>query len=208
MLSRPDRAIPTWTTPSLSREELHELVQRAAAGDATARNALFRRLHPWVVRQARRWRVPEQDREDIVQEVFLQFHKRLDRAEMDAARLPGWLCYCIRHRLIDHFRQRQRRFSVELPADFPANVCEPVLAIEGDEEREALWRVIEQLNQGYQEVLRLRLGQGLSMREIATELDIPRNTVGTRLHAARRVLLRKMLENGTRPGQEKLTPAA
>jgi RNA polymerase sigma-70 factor (ECF subfamily) len=69
---------------------------------------LYRRFHDELLAFVRR-RVPgEEDAEEVVQQVFLQIHRRLQAA--DEPRHPrGWVYQVTRNALVDHFRRRVDR---------------------------------------------------------------------------------------------------
>ncbi|HUQ03643.1 MAG TPA: sigma-70 family RNA polymerase sigma factor [Kofleriaceae bacterium] len=94
------------TAPSAA--ELDALVARAAAGDQIAFAALYRlhaaSIHGLITRLVG----PGSEREDLLQEVFVRFHRALPSYRREAA--PATFLHGITVRVaIDHLRARRRR---------------------------------------------------------------------------------------------------
>jgi RNA polymerase sigma-70 factor (ECF subfamily) len=62
----------------------------------------------------------------------------------------------------------------------------PVDFIEKGEEQVKIWRVLEQLNPEFREILMMKYLQGASYEEISQVIGIPRGTVMSRLYYARK----------------------
>lgn len=157
------------------------------------------RLHALAMRVLRD---PEQAR-DAVQEAFLKAYTNLDRFEGRSSfytwiyRLAMNLCLDLKRR--DH---SARRYDTPEPGDLeriatvesrPADQQHwrdheeaPDEAVSRGELRERVARAIASLPAASRETLVLREVEGLSYTEIAEALDIPRGTVMSRLHYARR----------------------
>jgi RNA polymerase sigma-70 factor (ECF subfamily) len=181
----------------------HDVVARARDGDQEAFRVLVERyqgrLHSLALRVLRD---PEQAR-DAVQEAFLKAYTSLDRFEGRSSfytwlyRLAMNLCLDLKRR--DH---SDRRLETPEPADLervatvesrPADQRHwrdhedaPDEAVSRAELREQVARAIATLPEASRETLILREIEGLSYTEIAEALDIPRGTVMSRLHYARR----------------------
>ena len=145
---------------------------------------------------------PEQAR-DAVQDAFLKAYTNLDRFEGRSSfytwlyRLAMNLCLDLRRR--DHSSRRvetpelgdlERIATLDSrPADhqhWRGHEEAPDEAASRGELRERVARAIAQLPDASRETLILREVEGLSYSEIAEALDIPRGTVMSRLHYARR----------------------
>jgi RNA polymerase sigma-70 factor, ECF subfamily len=181
----------------------HDVVARARQGDQEAFRVLVERyqgrLHSLAMRVLRD---PEQAR-DAVQDAFLKAYTNLDRFEGRSSfytwlyRLAMNLCLDLKRR--DH---GERRLETPEPADLervatiearPADQQHwrdhedaPDEAVSRAELRERVARAIATLPEASRETLILREVEGLSYTEIAEALDIPRGTVMSRLHYARR----------------------
>jgi len=155
---------------------------------------------------------PEQAR-DAVQDAFLKAYTNLDRFEGRSSfytwlyRLAMNLCLDLRRR--DHSSRRvetpelgdlERIATLDSrPADhqhWRGHEEAPDEAASRGELRERVARAIAQLPDASRETLILREVEGLSYSEIAEALDIPKGTVMSRLHYARRRVQEILREAG------------
>lgn len=132
--------------------------------------------------------------EEVAQEVFLRVHRSI-RDFRGEAKLSTWL-YAITSRLcLNRLKSpgRERRAgeaALALVADAHAN---PGARLEASELEAALHRAIAELPDDGRIVVVLRDLHGLAYEEIAAALELPLNTVRSRLHRAR-MALRTRLE--------------
>ncbi len=130
----------------------------------------------YVWRSLGRLGVPEPELADAVHEVFLVLHRRWD--EIDHLRsLRPWL-YGVARRTASAFRRRNREVPTE-DVDLAAPV-DPVVA-----QRRLLWRALSTLDDDRRDVVILHDLEGYTGAEIAEQLEIPINTVHSRLRLAR-----------------------
>jgi RNA polymerase sigma-70 factor (ECF subfamily) len=124
--------------------------------------------------------------EDVAQEVWTATFDALDRIEPGA--LSAWLFRLTSNRVHDRFRRRRLReavhrwFSTSEPVD-DDNRPDRV-ALRHDAERR-VGRILARMSQKKREVFALFEIEGLSGDEIAQHLEVPVDTVWTRLHHAR-----------------------
>jgi len=136
------------------------------------------------LRQFIRHRVSDPDSaEDILQEVFLKIHGRLDGLR-DPAQLQGWLYRITRNAIIDHYRKRKE--TVEVPESLVAD--EESETGETAELKAAFLRMIYSLPEPYREALVLTEFDGLTQRELAERLNISLSGAKSRVQRARRQL--------------------
>lgn len=69
---------------------------------------------PKLSRVLRRYQIPPEDAEDLVQETFLILWQKFDEVRHP----EGWLLVTLRNRCIMYWRARRRSRTVGLPADF------------------------------------------------------------------------------------------
>ncbi len=125
--------------------------------------------------------------EDLTQEVFLVVHRRLAGFE-GRAKLTTWLFQIAWNVVGSH--QRRERVRRGLMAVF-GRAPEPVLApcpLERAEEAARLARALAALPWPQRAALLLCEVEGWSAALLAERLDVPVNTIYTRLHHARRRL--------------------
>lgn len=157
-----------------------QLVQSMAAGDTAAAEALVARYYDEILRYCR-WHAPTQAlAEDAAQETFLRFIRYAARYEA-RGKLRALLYQIARHTCIDMAR---RRYLDDAPlAEAPEVVCEDAGFAEAAS-RAALRELVATLPEAQREIVLLRFGQDLTLREIAQVTDLPLRTVQSRLRAA------------------------
>jgi RNA polymerase sigma-70 factor (ECF subfamily) len=163
---------------------LQQLIRSAARGDQRAFAELHGR-HAAMVHAILLSRLPPQDAEDQVQEVFLIAWRKLSQLE-DAALFSAWLAAIARHRAVDCWRQRRPTEPLEeaLP-DERAGAGEVAGA------RQVL-QAIQALPEAYRETLVMRLCEGMSGPEIAEVTGLEPGSVRVNLHRGMKLLREKL----------------
>lgn len=126
------------------------------------------------------------DANDLMQDTYERVVRAASREIPDNPR--AWLITVMHNLFLDQCRQKRRRprlVSIEDQAEVPEPVAEvePEWATISPAQLEA---ALAQLDPRFREVYELHCLSGASYEEIARQLNIPRNTVGTRLARARR----------------------
>ena len=127
--------------------------------------------------------VPESDREDLAQEVFLVVRKQLaDYEERGAMR--AWLV-AITRRVVADYRNRAH-VRREQPRDAPPeSAMDPRDQLEARSALERVDALLAEIAVEQRQVFVLYEVEGLTMPEIAEALGVPLQTCYSRLHAAR-----------------------
>lgn len=168
------------------------LVERARAGDRQAFRTLFLTHRAQVLRVVQRL-VPENDVEDVSQEVFLHVHRSLASFRGES-RFTTWLYRLTLNIARMHLRRQKSRPKLALSGDDEAGRLErvepttPFIHAERNERLAALARLLGALSEKKREALVLHDFEGLSAEEIARIVDAPVMTVRTRVFYARREL--------------------
>ena len=188
-----------------------QLVARLRVGDGASYEQLVRTYGGRMLAVARRLVRNEEDARDCVQEAFLQAFRNIEKFEQRAS-LGSWLHRIVANAALMKLRARARRpeQSIEdlLPqfdADGQRTAPEAELAVslellESREVREAVRRSIDQLPDGYRNVLLIRDIEGYDTEETAKLLGLTPGAVKTRLHRARtalKSLLAPVIRGGT-----------
>ncbi len=187
-----------------------ELVDRARKGDHAAFRVLVERYQDRVYGLARRiLRDPEQAR-DAVQEGFLKAYAGLARFEGRSG-FYTWLYRTVFNQCIDMKRRdrssRHEEWDDEIardvapgadaaPLPLGTELADPANAYHRGQLREALAAAIESLPDDARRTLVMREVDGLSYEEIAQALHIPKGTVMSRLHYARKRVRDTLIESG------------
>ena len=167
------------------------LVLAAQRGERAAMQMLVARDERWV-RGLIGAMVGEADAVDeISQQVWLAVWQRI-KGLRDPDRWRAWLCRVARSVALDAGRQNGRRREVvgglERADHVPAAADEPGRRVEELELHRRVLGAVRGLPAIYREPFVLRHLEGWSYRQIGQALDLPAETVETRLVRARRLL--------------------
>jgi RNA polymerase sigma-70 factor, ECF subfamily len=163
-----------------------ELAARARAGSRVSFDELVTRYRPRLVAFLARRLADAADAEDVAQETFLRAYDRL--AQYDPARpFATWLFTIGKNVAANHAVARSRRDARDRDSR-PADA-----AIEDGAGASDLWqRARAILSPDAYRMLWLRYAQGLTVREVAAELDRSSVAVKVMLFRARRRLLQEI----------------
>jgi len=153
---------------------------------APAFGAVYQQYFEFVWSMARRLGVELEAIDDVVQEVFIVIHAKLDTLERPEA-LRSWIYSIVRRTVSTHRRAKRANPSADVaaPADAISREPTPLEQTERHAELSLLSRLLDELDEPKREVFALvELGE-LSVPEVAVALDIPLNTAYSRLRAAR-----------------------
>jgi RNA polymerase sigma-70 factor (ECF subfamily) len=177
-----------------------QAIERARGGDHEAFRVLVERYQSRAHALALRVLRDEEQARDAVQDAFLKVYRSLDRFEGRSS-FYTWLYRLVMNVCLD--LRRRDRSDRHLEWDETRGVepmagAAPLAGAEGSldfgpadaamrrELREQLATAIDELPVAARETLILREVEGLSYAEIAEALSIPKGTVMSRLHYARR----------------------
>lgn len=179
-----------------------ELVRRTMAGQDDAFAALVARYQKRAFWIAYHVLGRVEDARDVAQEAFVRLFRSLDRYDWGRS-FYTWFYRIVMNLAIDSLRKRRsaRGSSLEeLGSALPdARELDGHAALEGREQGELVWRVLERLDAKFRAVLVLRDIHGLSCREIAPILRVTHATARWRLHRGRlhfRDLWERMVDRG------------
>lgn len=171
----------------MNRED--QLVARIRSGDDGAIDELVAALYPEILRYCI-WHAPNRALgEDAAQETFLKLIRCLGRYEC-RGKFRAFLYRIAANSCAD---LRRQRWMTDAP--YEALGREPQYAEAGFgqvEDEMALIQRIRCLPEDLREIVILRFGQELTLREIAQVVDAPLRTVQSRLRAALKRIRREM----------------
>jgi RNA polymerase sigma-70 factor (ECF subfamily) len=154
------------------------LVARCRAGDDAAWRELVDRFSRYVYAIAvQGFRLPQQDAEDIFQEVFARVYERLDSLREDEAVRP-WIAQLARRLCIDRLRAGARESDAdidELP-EFPAE--DDLTALE---EAFDVHEAMAGLPENCRQILDRFYARDESYRTIGDTLGLPAGTIASRI---------------------------
>ncbi len=178
-----------------------EAVTRAAKGDHDAFRVLVERYQERAFGLALRVMRDEEQARDVVQDAFLKAYRSLDRFEGRSS-FYTWFYRVVMNLCIDAKRRQppgrlvewDEAHALEAPVGTGLDAVDsarqrasgPAGDLERAELRETIRRAIEELPDDARRTLLLREVDGLSYSEISQVIGIPKGTVMSRLHHARR----------------------
>jgi len=166
-----------------------ELVVRAQEGDRDAFGRLVEQFEPTVHAIALRRLGNASEALELTQEVFLHVLRRIHQLRQPE-RFAGWLRQVAVRMAINRATRRLAPQTVEtvvLEGAFEQG-GQPVDELITRERAERLWEAMGRLKALDRETLVAFYIRGLSLLEIADELDVPLGTIKRRLHTARKRL--------------------
>jgi len=173
-------------------------------------DALYREQRSRVLGAVRSVIGPSDEIEDVVQLAFIEVHRSLARFE-GRSKLSTWVYRIAINVALQHLRRKKRRRWLMLGAkgDEAERSAASVNAehrLEGRQLLEHVYRAADRLSEKKRTVWVLHELQGLSPPEVAEALEIPRNTVRSRLLAARREIRTSLEREGVLPAQRSHDP--
>jgi len=147
--------------------------------------SVYRQYFGFVWSSARRLGVELDAIDDLVQEVFIVIHAKLDTLEKPEA-LRSWIYGVVRRTVSTHRRARRARATGwETAVDAASQAPTPLEQTESNQELQLLQRLLAELDEPKREVFALVELEELTIPEAADALEIPLNTAYSRLRAAR-----------------------
>ena len=147
--------------------------------------------------------------EDLLQETYIRLWSHIEEWE-NISSPRSWLIKIATNIALSHLRKKRRRPSHASyegqTADDEGDLLEPSWMedhstpgpdelLERSEEVRMLRRLVEELSEEKQEVMRLVLNQDLSVGEVSEALDVPEGTVKSRLHYAKRDIANRWISD-------------
>jgi RNA polymerase sigma-70 factor (ECF subfamily) len=179
------------------------LVKQASGGDRRAFDQLYRRHVDQVYRRVSHLVGPDPEREDLVQQIFLEAFRALPSFRGDAA-FTTWLYRIIVNVSYDHLRRRGRRNHVPVEAAHLDQLSAPTLCPESSlRQREQVARMLTflgRLKPKKRIAFVLRVVEGLSLDEIADVVGARAPAVGQRIKHAHRELDQMIARDEQRQG--------
>jgi RNA polymerase sigma-70 factor (ECF subfamily) len=167
------------TTKTIKPEE--RLVELICVGDEAAFGELYRMFAP-LVHGITLARVPRDEVDDIVQEVFISAYKNINTLR-DKSAVGAWLAMIARNRAVEFYRQMK-------PTE---ELSEAISGGEkSDSQANEILQAIRALPETYKETLVLRLVEGMTGAEIAERTGLTPESVRVNLHRGMKLLREKL----------------
>ena len=179
----------------------YDLVKLAMEQNQAAFIVLYTRYNAGVKSHISRYVSQKEDVEDISLESFQKAFSQIGTYNPEY-KFSTWLYRIARNTAFDHLSKHDREKS-NMPTtsisedltelkELPATMHNPEEDIINQQEYDKWLTNIEKLKDDYRIVARLNLIDNLGYKEVAEALDIPINTVKTRIRRAKAMLLKMM----------------
>ena len=152
------------------QEEL-ELLNRARAFDQKALTEIHDKYYDAIYRYVS-FRVGNpQTVEDLTSEVFTRFLGALGEKNAPQNTIRGWLYGAASRVVKEHYRQQKRATFSTLDESVPSGAGDPARHLEETQTQEMLRQAMSELTEDQQNVLALRFGYGLPIKEVAKTMN-------------------------------------
>jgi RNA polymerase sigma-70 factor (ECF subfamily) len=161
------------------------LLQQLKLGNKEAFNELFLRFADPVMTYIVFRLQDEKDAEDVLQEVFIKLWHKRQQIEIHTS-FKNYLYTIVQHCISDHFRLRKKNKYLpvaELP-DIQEDHCQPNDHYQYKQLHQLWKQAIKRLPVQMGRIYAMKNEEALSVKEIATELDLSEQTVKNQLHTA------------------------
>jgi RNA polymerase sigma-70 factor, ECF subfamily len=177
-------------SPSLQLTRPMTLGMTSARSETLTFDGVYESHFAFVWRTARRLGVAESDVSDIVQEVFLVVHRRLEEFEQRGS-VKTWLFGILRRVVSDYRRTLRRKPSLVGKAEaiepdaWKSSGNTPAENAEQNEAMRLVTRLLEELDEDKREAFVLAELEEMTTAEVALALDLNPNTAASRIRAGR-----------------------
>jgi len=182
-----------------------ELIVLCQQGERSAQADFYRRYRQEVARTVHKVLGPDADLEDVVQDVFVEVFRSIEKFKGEA-KITTWLYrVCVNVALQKIRRQQRRPEGHAAPEDDVPHHETPLRELERRESARLVYDILETIAPKKRVVFILHEIVGLEAKEIGEVVGSNVLTVRTRLHYARKEFYAKVLESelyAKRPGAE------
>ena len=168
-----------WKGVIVARED--ELIKQIKNGRRECLDELISLYYPAILRYCL-WHMPDRESAlDATQETFLKLVRFLDKYE-NRGTFRSFLYRIAANTCID-FKRRQT-VTEPLSETMAETICSPENGYQAVEDRQLLAAALTHMDDTARELVLLRFGQELTLREISDIAELPLRTVQTRLRRA------------------------
>lgn len=163
----------------------HNIIKAVLRGDDSYRE-LVERYHPGLIIHCEQILKDRDEAEDIAQDAFIKAYLQLANYDPSVGRFSTWLYRIATNLALNKLKQNNRKVN----ADDIESLAEPTMPthIEDERKQEIMNAVIKLVPPEYRRAIEAYYWQGLSYKDIASELGIPLNTLRTWMRRAKQQL--------------------
>ena len=186
----------------MEKDRIESLVNRAQSGDLEAMEKLLEVAHTSVSYQCRKMMPRQEDAEDLTQEVLLAVYQKIDTLK-EAKAFWSWLnritaTHCMNALSRNHvdlqFAEDEDGHSVVDDLEVLDEHSIPDKALDNAETARMIDEIVSGLPEAQRMSTLLYYYNEMSVKEIAQIMNVPENTVKSRLNLARKAIKDKVLD--------------
>lgn len=173
-----------------------DLVKRAQQGDQRAFLALYERYARLVATRVLRLLGRRDELDDLVQEVFTQLYRSLERFDTEQLFEP-WLYRITRNVVVNYRRKMSRTVDTQEVPSMQAlgGSDEAWSRIKARDRLRLLYDALERFSEEEREAFLLHCVEGLTQKEVGEQTGTSENTVSTRVQRVRRKLFSILMDS-------------
>ncbi len=183
----------------------HDFLSKCAKGHKPSQQQLYNLYAPKLFTVCLRYIVDHDVAKDVLQESFIKIFSSLDSYRSDGS-FDGWVRRITINTALAHLRKDKERYSVDITAlrnstdhfDVGEEITSDISA------REIL-QFIQELPEGFREVVNLYIIDGYSHKEISNLLDITEDNSKQRLRRGRKILQKRIIAQYRIPNPDETT---
>ena len=162
-----------------------DIAQLVAKGDRKATRALYGDTICRMTSVCSRYVNDPDAVNDVLQESYLSIFSTISKFQYKGeGSLLAWMTRIVVHKSVDWVKREMRRGAVELPGDLPETIDDDT-AEHSNLSADAIHSIIRQMPAGYRAVFNMYVLDGMSHKQIASELGITENTSASQLARAK-----------------------
>jgi RNA polymerase sigma-70 factor (ECF subfamily) len=189
-------ALAGWSIQSTDAQSDEDLIKAIAAGNRSAMHTLYGRHHLRVYHFIVRLGCDADRAEDLVAEVFLSVWRQAGSFE-NRSQVSTWILSIARFKALTALGRRRETQLDEASTEMVADDSDtPEQTVLHTDRTAQLRKCIAQLSSDHREVIDLVYYHDKSVDEVARILNLPKNTVKTRMFYARKQLARLLATHG------------
>ncbi|MBN1764173.1 MAG: sigma-70 family RNA polymerase sigma factor [Sedimentisphaerales bacterium] len=174
-------------------DKIESLITAAQSGDMNAYALIVRQFQDMVYGYSYTLLGDFHLAEDAAQEAFVEAYYNLPKLQERKA-FSGWLRQIVHHRCNRLLRGKtMTTLSLDESQGLYSKDIDPYQTVEKHEQHDIIKHVLQSLSQPLREVTTLFYINGYTHQEVSDFLEIPVNTVKSRLHASRKHLKERMI---------------
>jgi RNA polymerase sigma-70 factor (ECF subfamily) len=173
-----------------------QLIESIAEGDKRAMQVLFGRHNVRVFRFVLRFVGDEGLAEDLVSEVFIDVWRQAAQFE-SRSQVSTWLLAIARNKALSALRRRSTEELDEGVAESIEDAADnPEVVMQKTQKSALLLKCLKQLSPAHREIIDLVYYHEKTIEEVAEIIEVPTNTVKTRMFYARKQIAQMLAAEG------------